>query len=329
MATLLTWLNGGLGTKVGTTNADFINDFVATFNANLANPNYLWQVASSSTAGNPHSIVLKPKSGAAGRILVVLWTSAPAGNNSAILDVAPTTNTAYLAWFPNGNVDTPSNLTAASGTIMGSDANAVKCVAMGTISTIYAAGLRPFYFDSAEAIWLGTQDPTSATLYGAGAGNILVDGGGTAYGGVYGSSTAGFAFHLFGQGGTLNSTCGWSSSSVSAGSTSPCIRTNYGSANRVYFHAFKPSGAWAAQAVSSSDVLTDTANTKAWFVPVVLLGLTKGEGFALRLRQVAFGPGASSAFSAYSTTGPVVAARQFNAATAGGSGYPWMTNFEV
>jgi hypothetical protein len=325
MATLLTWLNGGLGTKVGTTNADFINDFVATFNANSANPNYLWQVASSSVAGNPHWIVLKRKSGAAGRVLIVLWTSAPAGNNAAILDIAPTTAVPYVAWFPNGNVDTPSNLTAASGTVLGNDANAVKCASMGQVTTIYPTGYRPFYFDSAEAIWLGTQNPSGTTMYATGAGDIFVDGGGTAYGGVYACGAS--SLSSFGASG--GAPCQWTGSLINAGANIGCLRTNYGSSNRVYFHAFTPSGGWASQAQGPADVLTDTTNTKVWFVPVILLGQTKGEGFTLRLRQVAFGPGTTGQFAAYNTTGPVVAARQFNAATAGGYGYPWMTNFEV
>lgn len=323
MATVLTWLNSGLGTKTGTTVAAFITDFVSLFNSYSANPNYLWQVASSSTAGNPHWIVLKRKSGAAGRILLVLWTSAPAGNNAAILDVAPTTNTAYLAWFPNGNVDTPSNLTAASGTIMGNDTGVVKCGCWGLATTLYGASYQPFYFESAEAVWLGTQDPAAAIGYIGGAGDILLDGAANAYGGIYGGGllqTSSF--------GAAAGVMAYQVSTISAGSTTAAVRTNYGSSNRAYFHAQNPNG-WGSIAIGPFDVLTDTATSKAWFVPVVLIGQTKGEGFVLRLRQVAFGPGTSGAFSAYSTTGPVVAARQFNARTTGGAGYPWFTNFEV
>lgn len=325
MATVLTWLHSGVGTKTGTTVAAFINDFVSVFNTYSSDPNYLWQVASSSTAGNPHWIVLKRKSGAAGRILIVIWTSAPAGNNAAILDTTPTNNAAYVAWFPNGNVDTPSNLTAASGTIMGSDTGAVKVGTWGTIATLYSAGFQPFYFDSAEAVWFGTQDPTSTTAYMSGAGDILLDGAGNAYGGTYGSN--GFSLVNFANQNSAVMT--YQANTVSAGaSTNASVRTNYGSSNRAYFHAQVPNG-WANIAIGPFDVLTDTATSKAWFVPVVLIGQTKGEGFVLRLRQVAFGPGTSGAFSAYSTTGPVVAARQFNARTTGGNGYPWFTNFDI
>lgn len=93
--------------------------------------------------------------------------------------------------------------------------------------------------------------------------------------------------------------------------------------------ALRPTGTWASHAVNTTDVLTDTSNSRAYFVPVPLLGQRKGEGFVLKLRQIAWGPGTTSPFTEYSTTGPVTRARQFNAATAGGNGYPWFTNFKL
>ena len=80
---------------------------------------------------------MKRKDGSAGRILIVIWTVAPGGNNAAILDTTPGVNVPYIAWFPSGNVDTPSNLLAASGTILGNDANCVKVASLGGIGTIY------------------------------------------------------------------------------------------------------------------------------------------------------------------------------------------------
>lgn len=325
MATVLTWLSSGVGTKTGTTLAAFITDVVALFNSYSSNPNYLWQVASSSTAGNPHWIVLKRKSGAAGRILIVAWTSAPAGNNAAILDTTPNTNNIFLAWFPNGNVDTPSNLTAASGTIMGNDTGVVKCVAMGQLATLYGASRLPFYFESAEAVWFGFSTGGGTTVSGGGAGDILIDGAGNAYGGVYGVGSG----DNLGTFGSTTSPLPWGTTSILAGDNTAACRTNYGAANRLYFHAYAPSGAWANSAVGASDILTETSSSKAWFVPVLLLSRVKGEGFVLRLRQVAMGPGTVGPFTTYNTTGPVVAARQFCSNSAGGNGFPWMANFEV
>ena len=324
MSATLTWYNSGLGTKTGTTVAALINDIVSLVNSYSGDANFSWQVASSSTAASPNYVVLKRKDGSAGRILLAVWTSAPAGNNSAILDAAPTNNALYGAWFPSGNVDTPSNLTASSGTILGNDSGCTKVWAAMAVATIYAASVQPFYFDSAEGMFFGFQNPAVATMYGAGAGDLLVDASDNAYGCVVGFGAA--AVNNFG---TAAGAMSWSATKPSASSSTACVRTNYGSSDRVYFFAYSPSGAWAASAVGSTDILTDASTAKAWFVPVQLLGQTKGEGFVLKFRQFGFGPGTTGAFTPYNTTGPVVAARQFNAATAGGNGYPWFTNFKL
>lgn len=155
MSATLTWYNSGLGTKTGTTVAALINDIVSLVNSYSGDANFSWQVASSSTAASPNYVVLKRKDGSAGRILLVIWTSAPAGNNAAILDQAPSSNSLYGAWFPSGNVDTPSNLTASSGTILGNDSGCTKVWAPMVVGAVYAASFQPFYFDSAEAVSSG------------------------------------------------------------------------------------------------------------------------------------------------------------------------------
>lgn len=324
MSATLTWASSGLGTKTGTTVAALIADIVSLVNSKSGDSSFYWQVASSNTASSPNYVVLKRKDGSAGRILLVVWTSAPAGNNAAILDGAPTTNALYGAWFPSGNVDTPSNLTASSGTIMGDDTNAVKVWASMPTATIYAASVQPFYFDSAEAMYFAFQNPATATVYLAAAGSILVDGSDNAYGGVF--SLAGNSA-LFGS--STSSPMAHLVSTVLANSASPCVRTNYGASNRVYFLAWLPSSNWANVAVSSTDILTITASNLAYFVPLQLLGQSKGEGFVIKLRQLALGPGTVGALTVYNTTGPVAAARQINAATLGGNGYGWLTNFKL
>lgn len=325
MAATLNWQSSGLGTKTGTTVAALITDLVALFNTYSGDANFKWQVASSSTASSPNYIVLKRKDGSAGRILLAVWTSAPAGANAAILDQAPTTNNLYGAYFPSGNVDTPSNLTASSGTIMGNDTGAVKVWAAMPVASIYAASYQPFYFESAEAIYFCFQNPAIAQVYLAAAGAILVDGSDNAYDGVMSfSSTSASAISALG-----GAPMPYSSTKPAAGSASGCVRTNYGSANRTYFQAWLCSSTWAASAPGSTDILTITASNLAYFVPIQLLGQTKGEGFVLKLRQFGLGSGSVGPFTVYNTTGPTVAARQINAATAGGNGYPWLTNFKL
>ncbi len=324
MSATLTWYHSGVGTKTGTTQAAFFTDIVSLVGTKSGDANFKWEVASSDTAGNPNYVVLRRKDASAGRILIVAWTSAPAGNNAAILDAAPTANNVYVAWFPSGNVATPSNLNASSGTILGNDTGAVKVTFGTATTTVYTTNIQPFYFDSTEAMFFGFQNPASATTHAFGAGDLVVDGADAAYGATV---SFGGAAHTFGS---TSGPMPWLSATASAGTASQTlVRTNYGSSNRVYYQAWFPSANWANSVVSATDILTNTGSSQVWHVPVQLLGTTKGEGFVIKLRQIALGPGTVGAFTPYNITGPVVAARQFNAATAGGNGFPWFTNFKL
>lgn len=325
----LTWQNSGLGTKTGTARDDFFNDLNTLVTSKAGDANFRWQVASFSIAGNPRYIVLKRKNGSDGRILIVGYTGAPAGSNTTLFDVAAgsiVTTSQHIAWFPNGNVDTPSNLAAASGTILGNDTGAVKVSTAGATSSIYAALFQHYYMESEEGIWFFTQNPAAATIHAYGAGMLIVDGTDTEHGCTLTSSLT-----AMGQIGTASPVFTWTTAAQTAGSTNSNnnIRTNYGSNNRTYFQGFTPTGGWAASAVSSTDILTDTANNRAWFVPIQLLGQVKGEGFVLKLRQFGLGPGTVGPFTVYNTSGPTVQARQVNALTSGGNGYPWVVNFKI
>lgn len=327
MSATLTWQSSGLGTKTGTARDNFFDDLNTLIASFGSDSNYRWQVASFSLAGNPRYLVLKRKDGSAGRILIIGYTSAPAGANTTLFDVAAgsvLTTTQYIAWFPSGNTDTPSNLTAASGTILGNDTGAVKVSTFTVLSSSYGASFQHFYFESQEGIWFFTQNPASSTIYGAGAGDLVVDGADVAY-----ACTVGFANQSLANWGATTSIMPYTSSAPSAGALAACVRTNHGASNRPYYHAFAPSGTWAFVAPSSTDILTDTPNNKAWFVPVELLSAAKGEGFVLKYRQLSWGPGTIGPLSTYLTTGPVVAALSCNAATTGGAGYPWLTNFKL
>lgn len=324
MSATLEWASSGAATKTGTTINTLLDDLDTLVTSKAGDASFFWEKASKSSAATPFYLVLKPKSGAAGRILLLCYTSAPANSNSEIFDAAATTNVLYGAYFPAGNVDTPSNLTAASGTIMGDDTGAVKVWTSLSIASIYATNTQVFYFDSAEAMVFGFQNPAAGGVGFAGAGNLLVDSSDNAYSAVFS-----FGINATSNFGSQTSVMTFSPTFPNAGNNTPCVRTNYGSSNRVYFQAWVPAGAWGASAVSSTDILTDTSNSKAWFVPVQLLGQTKGEGFLVKLRQIVIGPGTVSPLYPYNTTGPVVQARQANLATGGGTGYPWLTNFKA
>ena len=322
MSATLTWAGSGLGTKTGTGNANVLDDLDTLITSKAGDATFFWQKAGKSSATTPRWLLLSPKDGSNRRIAIIIFDSAPAANNAAILDTTPTSNVVQIVYFPNGSANTLSNLTSASGTVCGNDTGVVKCTASSTVASLYAASIQPFYFDSAEAVHFFFQNPASATVIGLGAGSIVVDGSDVAYDACIASA----AFGTFAVASTFLT---WSSAAILAGSSTSCLRTNYGASNRIYFCGLSPTGTWANQAVGPLDILTDTSLNKAWFAPMQLLGQTKGEGFVLKLRQIGFGPGTVGPLTVYNTTGPVVAARQVNAATIGGTGCAWVTNFKI
>ena len=300
-------------------------DVAAMVTAQAGNANFSWQVASSNTGSTPYQITLKRKDGSAGRILLVGYSSAPAGVNPTLFDVTPALNAMFGAFFPAGNVDTPSNIAASSGTILGDDTGAIKAWGALVVSSAYAALVQPFYFDSYEVVAFGFENPATTTCFCGAAGYAVVDASDNVYPSVFSTN----ALHLLGSSSSTIS-FPWITTTINAGSTNQSIRANYSLPNKVYFQGWAPSGVWASQVVGPLDVLTDTSTMSAWFVQVQVLGQSKGEGFQLKLRQIALGPATTGPFSVYNTTGPVVAARQFCAATAGTSnGSAWFTNFKL
>jgi hypothetical protein len=333
MAAVLTWFCSGISASQSAANAaGLINDYEALFNTNFSNPASYWQVAGKNVSGQTLWLVLKRKSGAAGRILMIWFGSAPAAANPTIFDTTPLANNGYIAWFPNATADTASNIDASSGVILGDDTAAVKCAPFSVISSIYVSGARCFYFETAESIFFGTINlaQSARPQYFCGAGNILVDAADNAYGGTYGPGTSGTAVNF-----SNTIPFPFAPTGVASGAQIGVIKTNYQSVNRSYFHAYGPGG-WAHSAVTSTDVLTNTSISKAWFLPVPLIGTTKGEGFVLKLRQIAVGPATIAQFQPYNIAGPTTVARQFNAAEQGnnttvnvGFGHPWMVNFTI
>lgn len=325
MSATLEWFNTGLGTKTGTTAATLFADLVTLAGTVSANSDFLWEVKGSNTGSTPYYVSFGRKDGSPGRIAVLMWTSGPAGNNSAILDTTPTNNQLYVAYFPNGTGTTLANLAASSGAITGDDTNCVKVSCTGSLSQVYTTSLQAFYFESQEGIAFGFGNPAAATTFMCAAGELLVDGSDTAYG-----ATIGYVNSLANFGSPSSSPLAWTTTANLAGSSSiGSVRTNYGSANRVYYHAFLPAGPWANAAVSSTDVLSNTATQDYYFAPVPLMGMTKGEGTVLKLRQIAWGSGTVGAFTVLNTTGPEVNARQFCHTTTGGNGYPWFLDDKI
>ena len=323
-AATLTWHVSALGTKTGTAIGNFFADFNTLITSNSGDANFKWVVASANTGSTPYTIVLKRKDASAGRILLVSWSSAPAANNVAILDTSPTTTQTYVAWFPAGNVDSPSNLTAASGTILGDDTGAVKCASIGSLASFYAASFQPFYAENEEGVLFCTGHAGALTTYFAGAGNLVVNMSDTEYGCTIGGG--GTTLDNFST--STSTVLAWTATAVLAGATTTHVRTNYGVENTAYFIALR-ANAWGAEAQGATDIRSYSATNSVWFIPVMLASQIKGGGFPLKLRQIGWGPPTINAFQAYNTTGPVTAAIQLCAATAGQNSGCWVTNFEI
>ena len=333
MSATLTWRVAGPFTKTGTAVGNHFTDLRDLINTKSGDANYKWQVASSNVGSTPYQITLKRKDGSAGRILIVHYSSgAPTatGANSIYDAGSVSVNSNYIAWFPNGNVDTPSNLTAASGTIMGDDTGAVKVGSMVNSGTAYTATQEWCYADSEEAclFWICA---TGNTGYGIGAGNLVVDASDNAYGATLGTGNA----QLTNMGSSTSQCLAWSTTYILAGSgNAACIRTNYGSAGRMYFNAFGYNG-WAAQTLTADSWLANTGTSDYWFIPYLLCthatsSGAKGEGFPLKLRQLAIGPGVTGGpFTTISSTGPVVRAIYMLGRNAAESGAPWLLNEKI
>lgn len=283
--------------------------------------------AAANIGGTGSGFSVTVATGPIARILVMLYTGPPANNNVDIFDATPSSNCLLIAYFPNGNVDSPSNLTAASGAVMGSDTNVVKATNANTVASFYGSSQKLFYFDSTDYVAIFSQNPASATVWAMCAGLCVVDYSGNAYGACWGSSH----FNVTSPGTVF---AAWNATFQNAGTGGQlCLRTNYGSSNRVYFDAWC-TGFWQYPTTPGvgSDVLQNNGTNYAYFTPIPLMGQTVGEGIVLKLRQIAYGPGTVSALATFSTTGPVTAAVQPCINTSGStSSYsvPWVTNFQV
>lgn len=327
MSSTLTW-RVTTAAKTGTGVANLIDDIVSAVNAVSGNADYKWEVASSNNSATPYYVVLKRKDASAGRILLVVWTSGPAGVNSAILDASPASNTLFLAYFPSGNVDSPSNLTAASGTIMGDDSNCTKVVPIAALATMYTTSYQPYVWDSEEAVYFIFQNPAAVTAYWCCAGAVFVDAADDAYEGAgAGGGGSGGALNLWGA---SNITPAWNVTPPSAGgsATTTSNAAFRGIDGSIYYFAFGTVGSWQQAAIASS-VLYDTGINRAWFVPNWLIKAGVGQGFPVKLRQVATGPATTAAHAEYNTLTLTPAAINGNAFTSGANSSPWFCNFKI
>lgn len=325
MSATLTWYNSGLGTKTNTTVAAYYTDFKTLMDSKSGDANFTWEVQASNLGSSPYYVWLRRKDASNGRILIVTYTGAPAGNNTAIFNGAPATNAIFSAFFPNGTASSPSNLSASSGSISGDDTDCTMAASFGSISNNYGASLQHYYFDCYDGIISLTQNPASTNFFGGAVGLLAVDGADDAHSIVVGGNT--ISWDAFG-------TSTWiiyTAAGHAAGSANAYMKSSYASqASDISWYPAWFTPVWSSQTIGVNDILTDTSNTDAWFVPMPLVACKiKGGGFPLKLRQIGFGPQSLGQFSIYNETGPVVKARCLAATTATDTGVPWVTNFKI
>jgi hypothetical protein len=329
MSALLTHHVAGPQAKTGTGNADFVNDLVSLVNSKSGDADFKWQIASSQNS-NPFYVVLKRKDASNGRIMLICHSSAPAGANSAIYGGSPTANSWCITWFPNGNVDSPSNLSAASGTILGNDTGVVKASSMIAISTLYTTSVTLSWFDSEETFHLIAANPASVTTYSLHAGKIYVDAADNEYDGVF-CTNATNPLSLFGS---KTSSAAWQPPSVSMvyGQTGTMFfGTNYGAADRKFFQGMVPNS-FLNNNPGSDEIMRNSATNQVSFFPINLIGQTKQVGFPLKLRQMAYGPSPTGPLEVHNESGPVTKAfsMQHTTSPAGASAqWPWLLNFKI
>ena len=282
MAALVTWQQVGPPTKTGDGVAPFYTDLNTMFTSKASDVNFLWEVASYNDAATPYYLVLKRKDASVGRLLFVTWTSTPAGANSTLcVSGNPSNNLFYCTWFPNGNTDTPSNLTSASGTVMGNDTDALY-MAHGLPAAAYNStySIQAFAHAGGVMVLMGQ----TGTTYVMGGGQVVVDQADVAYDCCFSSGNGNVSD--FWDGFPFNS------SSETTDATWGMIRANYGANNRMFFHPWSFSGNWHTDTnlQDTTNVMYDWNQSKLWWSAFPLMANIKGANWTLKWRQMAYGP---------------------------------------
>lgn len=328
MSATLTWhQGGGLANSGSASDTQFFTDLKAMFDDKAADSDFKWEVASSNLGSTPRQITLKRKDASDGRILIVMWDSS-APNNPSFANSTPNTGIPYIGYFPNGNVDTPSNLTSTSTPVMGDDTDSVMLANGYYRSSWYNGTTDRFYYmesDAGMVIWV--QNPASSGGYWFAAGDLLVDENDDAFPTTMGSSS-----NSLSQWGTTSAAVGWNSTITGPNTTDQQsyahINSHCGGTPNTKF--FCPVTYNFAATAPSTNMLRDNTNDKLYFLPIYVKPYGRGSGIVGKFRQLAVGPDASAPFESPNMTGPVVAAIVMDAYNGGAmNGRPWATNFKV
>lgn len=328
MSATITWhQGGGLANSGSASDTQFFTDLKAMFDDKSGDANFKWEVASSNLGSTPRQITLKRKDASDGRILIVMWDSSAPTSHPALCNASINTGIPYIGYFPNGNVDTPSNLTSNSGTILGDDTDAVHLANAYYRSSMYNGSTDRFYYmDSEAGVFIWVQNPASTPSYWFGAGDLVVDAADDAYPCTMGSSSNGLG------GWSSGFPIGWNSTVNGPNTTDQqsysIVISHLVSTNKRFFSPIQYSSAFGS-AGASTNLLRDNSVDKLFFVPIYLTPYGRGLGIQGKIRQMAVGPDASAPFESPNMSGPTVAAIVMSAYTSTITATPWVTNFKV
>lgn len=330
---VLNWELSAVATKSGTGIAAYFTDLKSVLDGEAANASFLWEAASIQTSAGLQYLVVKRKDGSPGRLLLLNWTTgAPAAPNPAIFTIAITANRLFAAWFPNGNVDTPSQLaTGNTGTIMGDDTGCTYAGVSGEGSSPYSAGFAAFAISSQEIIIIGSRNSSAGSFNEVLGGLIFVDRDDNAANGVLlDSQVSSLGFlksALTASASQQDSGLTWTASPSFGGATSNSASINDVFGKRAVGLAAMFSGAYASNNSSLENIHKDSSVSKVWFQPIPVLDFIKGRGWGYKLRQIAVGPPVTAPDDIITTVSlsPAAIAPSAN----GLQQSCWLTNFKV
>lgn len=312
MSALLTWSSdhgySQPSSDYGSSTQGTIKQLRAYFDTLSAFSDFPWVVASYEETTSPWYVVLKPKSGGPGRLIVVGVSVAPQstfnpqfGNNFTW-----TAAGARAAFFPAATSDVPNNILSLSGDVF---TNPTPASGFGSVFTFSVPTYVAKCFACEEGI-VFTYGAANNSAPQWMVGNFLEDAAG---------DTIPAAISC--------------SSTLSAGFGVPSTSPSNTSLGAFTLDASQSTVFWGAGPTLSATIvgsLRDLTNHKAFFTPATLASIhttmLPENVMKYKLRQIAYGPTPLAPYESLSDASGLQAISLQGGIT---TGYPWLVNFKV
>jgi len=307
--------SGDLTVTAGQIPDDWLSHINTAVTGSSGDADAYWEVANYS-ATSPKSVLLRPKDGSPGRI-IIFGENGQAGASASVRNTS--TSALFIAFSASSTANTPDANWTTSAPLSATDYMLAVPMWQITASTTF----RLTYFDSPAGMYFCITLGTATGMAAAGAGWLVEDHMGNFLPFILGTGTQALPTDPFSQN---------TSSNVLPGLVS--TNTTTATVNRmlVRVDGFDETVWRIFAALSTSyNKMRDSTNKRAFFFPIYLAYGTNDirKTVAGKLRQVAFGPTTIRESSFESTASPSVYAyghAYHNAANVVGM---WFTNFEV